>query len=156
MDSLGDLNTKFSTTERCKKVVGLVRFQVSLRLVQYVVSPHRKFRNLCHCRILCKFLDMGLLSGENRLWAQVVNDMWATRVITLSTAILRLCRAAQMLLCCYMLASMALEYDQICEQDKEMMTVFQRGNEGPISMCWMFSKHDITRSRTPRGSSPLP
>jgi hypothetical protein len=43
MDSLGDLNTKFSTTERCKKVVGLVRFQVSLRLVQHVVSPHRKF-----------------------------------------------------------------------------------------------------------------
>lgn len=102
------------------------------------------------------FWTWGYSRGKTGFWAQVVNDMWATRVITLSTAIPRLCRAAQMLLCCYMLASMALESGQIREQGKEMMTVFQRGNEGPISMCWMFSKHDVTRSRTPRGSSPLP
>ncbi|KAF8244079.1 hypothetical protein K440DRAFT_636535 [Wilcoxina mikolae CBS 423.85] len=89
---------------------------------------------------LASFWAWGYSQAKTGFWARVVIATFATRVITISTAILRVFMAAQMLLCCYMLASMALEYNQVREQDKEMMTAFQRGNEGPLSMFLMFIK----------------
>ncbi|KAF8243855.1 hypothetical protein K440DRAFT_663841 [Wilcoxina mikolae CBS 423.85] len=82
------------------------------------------------------------ISNVNRVgfWSTVVIQGWGNRVITLSTAAIRVCMASQILVCCYMLASMAMEYDHILEKDREEMAIYQRGNDGPYSILLLYIK----------------
>jgi hypothetical protein len=56
-------------------------------------------------------------------------------LIIICTAVLRICIGAQVLLVCLCLASLALEYDQIPEDNIGMMSIYQYANAGPLDIA---------------------
>jgi hypothetical protein len=74
-------------------------------------------------------------------WSKFVVDGWATRTTTISCAILRICLAAQSFTCCYMVASLVLEYDQVAKgNDTKLMTIYQSVNAGPNDIMMLLLK----------------
>jgi len=64
-----------------------------------------------------------------------------TRVVTVSSAMLRVCIFAQTLTCSYMMASLAIDYNQIKKgSDRDLMTVYTKGNSGPNNILFLLFK----------------
>ncbi|KAF8247181.1 hypothetical protein K440DRAFT_644099 [Wilcoxina mikolae CBS 423.85] len=69
------------------------------------------------------------------LWGQIILRNWTTRFVTTCTAIPRVCVSAQLLFMCLILTSLALEHQQVQDDDTGIMTIYQYANSGPFSIA---------------------
>jgi len=70
------------------------------------------------------------------VWTSIAFQGYNTQIVTISTAIIRTCIAAQGLVSCYILASLSVEYGQLKDDDMEMMFIYQHANSGPLELLW--------------------
>jgi hypothetical protein len=76
------------------------------------------------------------LPSKTGPWTDLILTNWLLRFITVSSAALRFCVSAQALLACLMLASLALEHQQVRSDDVNMMAVYQYSNGGALDLIW--------------------
>ena len=81
----------------------------------------------CHDDVisLWEFGNRPTTNDHIGFWSKFVLDGLTTRVTTVSCAILRIFIVAQSFTCCCIVASLALEYDQVTkEKDVKLMTIY--------------------------------
>ncbi|KAF8535382.1 hypothetical protein BDD12DRAFT_912796 [Trichophaea hybrida] len=74
----------------------------------------------------------------NNSWYPFVSAGRGPIAVTICSAIIRVLIGAQTLTCCFMIASLALEFRQVRDEDVEEMTIFQRRNSGMFNLILPF------------------
>ncbi|KAF8242884.1 hypothetical protein K440DRAFT_664464 [Wilcoxina mikolae CBS 423.85] len=90
---------------------------------------------------LWEFGNRNTVDQRSGYWSTWVVSGWGARVVTVSSAMLRVCVFAQTLTCCFMMASLAIDYNQANKgNDLNLMTVYTQGNSGPNNILYLLLK----------------
>jgi len=85
---------------------------------------------------LISFWIWGIGRDHSGMWATVVITDWGTRLITLSSTVIRACVGAQTIICCMILATLALEHGLVIYKDAAAMSMLQYSTSGPFNMTF--------------------
>ncbi|RPA86377.1 hypothetical protein BJ508DRAFT_302267 [Ascobolus immersus RN42] len=87
--------------------------------------------------------DQNKIEREEDAWERLALANFSEQTVTLLCAILRAFLSAQVLLCCYMLASYTTEKARLRKRDTDMIFIYQFANEGPLAMVGIFARSII-------------
>lgn len=88
-------------------------------------------------------------SDENKTWRKMANQDWFIQAIILSSALIRLATGIQATIASCMLASIAIEKDEVSLRDLANMSIM-RSNSSPLALCWPLLHSVFARGRMVR------
>ncbi|KAF8247392.1 hypothetical protein K440DRAFT_643910 [Wilcoxina mikolae CBS 423.85] len=86
----------------------------------------------------------------NDIWKRVILKDWTTRIITVCSALLRMCIGAQVLIVCLMLATLSLEYQLKAKHAEILTTTTKSATTGPFAISLLSFLYFVFRGSSIR------
>lgn len=87
---------------------------------------------------LVLFWGWGVAKIHGGGWTYVATIEWAARLITLCSTVIRECISAQSIVCCMILATLALEHGLVIFQDATSLSMLQYSSSGLYALIFPF------------------